>query len=91
MSRRELTKEELDAEIARRLAAGDRRPVHLIILHDDDGCSAPEAPCSCTPSYVIEDLTAENVQRGARGERERRAEVRRRSLARAWRAQRGQA
>jgi len=53
------------AEFMMAMAAGafTGRAVHLVVVHDD-GCT-PER-CRCSPEYVVEELTAENLRRGAR-------------------------
>lgn len=41
--------------------------VHVIALHDD-ACAAPVRECSCSPTFVAEQLTAETYAKGQRAQ-----------------------
>lgn len=39
---------------------------HVIKLHDDDCPMDRYTPCTCAADYVVEEMTTDNVMRGAR-------------------------
>ena len=50
---------------------GRGRALHLAIMHDDWCPSGTGGRgCTCTPHVMVDELTAETVQRGEREERE---------------------
>lgn len=42
--------------------------VHMTIVHDDLCLGSPGGGCTCTPVYVLDELTTERLIEGARGE-----------------------
>lgn len=54
----------LEAAMAWMLAHGGMR--HLVVLHDDGCLHGRGSACTCSPEFVVEDLTVETLRRGAR-------------------------